>query len=170
MSVLDSAMHAEIIWVMKCVESAFSLLSCDNVVDIFKAMFGEKHIPDGMSLGRTKAGYLMTDALGPHFRNVMLEDARKAPSYALCYDETSNAKNRRELQIALRFWSEKHSEVVFYHLETFFIGIATGEILKNHVILSLNNTANPNVDHLYALKRGPLWSTLQSVDHLWSTF
>ncbi|KAE8738402.1 hypothetical protein FOCC_FOCC016123 [Frankliniella occidentalis] len=139
MSARDAAMRAELIWVLKCVQGSYSLLSCDNFVDTLKAMLGEEHIPDGMSLGRTKAAYLMTDALGPYFRNLMLEDARKAVSYSVCYDETTNAKHRKELQIGFRFWSEKSGEVVFKHLETFFIGIATGEVLKTHVLQAINN-------------------------------
>ncbi|KAK3908324.1 Scarecrow-like protein 28 [Frankliniella fusca] len=98
-------------------------------------MFGADHLPNGMTLGRAEAGYLLTDALGPYFRDLMLQDARKAVSFSVCYDETTNAKHRKELQIGFRYWSEKTGEIIFKHLETFFIGIATGEVLKSHILM-----------------------------------
>jgi len=39
----------------------------DGLAELFKAMF-PKAVPDKCSLSRTKMSYLITDALGPHFR------------------------------------------------------------------------------------------------------
>jgi hypothetical protein len=122
-NVKDGAVRAEIIWALKNVVSKMSAASCDDVQEVFEAMF-PKSVPQQFSLGRTKLGYLITEALGPHFHRKMLEDARHASWYTLIYDETTNNEGKKELQIAIRYWSELESEIVCRHLTTYFIGYA----------------------------------------------
>ncbi|XP_034248692.1 uncharacterized protein LOC117649763 [Thrips palmi] len=130
----DAALTAELQWAMKCVQAAYSNNSCDNIVELFKSMFGCDKVPKDMSLGRTKVSYLITDALGPYFHKKMLDDAQKAPSFTMCFDETVNNKKVKELQCGLRFWSEEVKHIVFHHLESLFIGSATGVIVSDHLL------------------------------------
>jgi len=54
----------ELLWVMRTVISDFSANSYEGVRDLFRAMFGNA-VPQDFSLGRAKAGYYITEALGP---------------------------------------------------------------------------------------------------------
>ncbi|KAE8738024.1 hypothetical protein FOCC_FOCC016505 [Frankliniella occidentalis] len=137
----DAVISAELQWAMKCVQSAYSNNSCDNIVDLFRSMFGNEHVPKDMSLGRTKVTYLITDALGPYFHTNMLNDAHVALSFIICFDETVNNKRAKELQFGIRFWSEKEKAVTYHHLETVFIGSATGVILSNHLMAALERAS-----------------------------
>lgn len=57
-SVRDSATVAELIWVMKLIQSNFSFKSCDGLADIFRCMFPlPETVPVHFSLGATKATY-----------------------------------------------------------------------------------------------------------------
>lgn len=69
----------------------------------------------------------------------MVLDAQSAVSYTICFDETTNEKHLKELQVSIRYWSEKARRVVFHHLETFFIGIATGNILSEYILSSIKH-------------------------------
>jgi len=134
----DLATKAELIWTMKTVISNMSAASSDGISQIFKSMFPESFVNNSFSLNRTKLSYLITDSLGPYFRQILLDECQNT-YYTLIYDETTNDKGAKELQCAIRYWSNAVNEVVVHHLETFFIGTATGQILEEYIMKALNN-------------------------------
>ena len=95
-------------------------------------------IPDTFSLGRTKQTYILVHALGPYFHEKIVSDM-DLPYYSLQYDETTNNENVKELQVLIKFWSKCANKVVVHHLETFFIGKATADILKEKIKEAVNN-------------------------------
>lgn len=133
----DEAVRAELIWVMECVWKTHSARSCVGVGDVFRAMCPQFH--SEFSLSRTKFGYYLTEALGPHFRQVFLDDVQGY--YTVCFDETVNDEGWKELKVALKYWSASMDEVKFHHLETFFIGHATAQELKSYIMQALRNAS-----------------------------
>ncbi|KAL4152998.1 hypothetical protein QTP88_000831 [Uroleucon formosanum] len=88
----EDATKAELMWTMKSVLCNMSGSSCDGLAELFKAMF-PKAVPDKFSLCRTKMSYLITDALGPHFRQIILDEIQNYSTYyTLMYDETTNSE------------------------------------------------------------------------------
>lgn len=110
--------RAELIWAMKSVVSNIAPSVCDDLNDVFNAMFPHA-VPEDFSLGRTKLSYLVTDALGPYFYNLLIHKAKNT-HYALLYDETTNHSNQKELQFAIRFWSDAEKEIVSPFKNCFF--------------------------------------------------
>lgn len=96
-------------------------------------------VPNTFSLSKKKVGYLQIDCLGPYFHKLVSEDAQKN-SFVICYDETTNSEGIKELQILIRFWSEILNEIVFCHLQTFFLGHTTAVILKDCIFNALKNS------------------------------
>jgi hypothetical protein len=94
-SIKEAATKAEIIWALKNVNNKFSAASCDDIADVFEAMFPGS-LPQGFILGRAKLGYLVTEALGPYFKNELVNDVLKSQAYTLCYDETTNKEGKKE--------------------------------------------------------------------------
>ncbi|KAG8174803.1 hypothetical protein JTE90_002566 [Oedothorax gibbosus] len=72
----EEAAKAELIWALKLVKGNIATSFADDTTKVFETMFGT--IPTGFSLGRTKFSYLITEALGPHFRDELLLAARKS--------------------------------------------------------------------------------------------
>ena len=142
----DERYRQELIWTLRCVDKNQSALSCDGIGDTFKYMCGtykDGHgVADDFSIGKTKFGYIVVEALGPYFRKLMLEEAAKA-YYSLCFDETTNEKGFKEQQVAIRFWSDVSHSVQTRHLETFFIGHATSEILLEYLRKAHENANIP---------------------------
>lgn len=139
---------AELTWVMKSVVSNIAPAVCDDLKDVFSAMFPNA-VPQDFSLGRTKISYLITEALGPYFYSLLTEKAKDS-HYSLLYDETTNHGNQKELQFALRFWSEEEKEIECHHLKTVFLGHATAEDIKRE-IFSVLNEANLSSKNLLML-------------------
>lgn len=151
----DAAVRAELVWALKVVASNFSAESVNGIAEVFRKMFlVEGAVPEKFSLSSTKISYLITDALAPYFRNEMLEEAR-ASYYSLQYDETTNNAGRKELQIRVRFWSSKVDEVVSCHLESFYMGHATAEDVKNTILKAINNAHLPLAKLISITSDGP---------------
>lgn len=137
----DSAAKAELIWLLKCIASDLPAASCDGIADTFSAMFPDVDISN-FSLSRSKARYLVTDALAPYFRESWLKEARNS-IFTLCYDETTNSAGKKELQTAVRYWSPSKSVVMVMHLQTFFIGSAKAEDILEKLVEAMQNAGLP---------------------------
>lgn len=144
-SVRENYKAAELYWILKCVTSNYSFSSCDGISELFDCMFGSHcglKVSENFSLSSTKARYLLTDALAPYFRKLLVEDMCGV-YYSICYDETTNNTNSKELQIAVRYWSDRKKQIDCQHLQTFFIGSATGEVLVEKINAALENASLP---------------------------
>lgn len=103
---------------MKKLSNNESLSSCDHLSGVLKAAFPDSKIVEQFSLERSKAGYLVTDAIGPYFRELLLKDINTNFMYCLLYDETTNDAKKKELQVSVRFFSEKYQRVrIFLFIE-----------------------------------------------------
>ncbi|XP_043465120.1 uncharacterized protein LOC122500314 [Leptopilina heterotoma] len=143
----ETAVRAELLWCLENVITCSSVASCLGKKELFNVMF-PGCVPETFSLSPSKAQYLITEALGPYFKNLLLNDLEFPDVlFSLLFDETSNVKSKKELQIRVRFWSHDENMIVCRHLETFFIGSATGEILVEQLkkALDSNNLLLKNV-------------------------
>ena len=149
----DAAYNAELIWALKTVSADFSANSATGISEVFKKMFPEA-VPKNFCLNPTKLSYLLTDALAPYFREDVLDEARNS-FYSLQFDETTNSASKKELQIRIRFWSDKKNQVISFHLESFFIGHATAEDLKDCLLKSISNANLPLINLISISSDGP---------------
>lgn len=149
----DESVKAEILWALHTVVHDESAASCEGIADTFKAMF-PCNASDKFSMGRTKVAYIITEALHPFFRDSLLRDV-KSSLYTVHYDETTNTKNMKELQVRVRFWHTERQEVQCHHLETFFIGQATGDILHEYILKAVDNAGLSLQNMLMLSSDGP---------------
>jgi hypothetical protein len=149
----DIASAAELRFVMKCVQSNLPLCACDGTPRLFKEMFPDSQAVSGFTLCAKKAAYLLTDALDPFFRDHFFKDVKNSRMYSVSFDETTNVKSRKELQVRVKYWSESSCIRVSRHMSTVFIGKATAEILVETLVnvisetgLSLNDIVSVSCD------------------------
>lgn len=152
----DAVTRAEIIWTMKNVSSNFSGKSCDDLGQTFKNMFPNEPACKDFTLASSKLSYMVSDCVGPHFRDIFLNDVRKSEAhYTLCFDETTNDASQKELQTSIRYYSENQKRILEAHLETFFIENGKAETIVKYLFLSLSNAKLP-IERLLTLSRdGP---------------
>ncbi|CAH0547288.1 unnamed protein product [Brassicogethes aeneus] len=101
-----------------------------------------KNFKSQFDSGLEKNYYYATEALGPHFRSQLLNDVLNE-YFCLQYDETTNTGKFKELQVSIRFWSRKEQQIVTNHLETLFLGSATGDILMKYLMEAITNAELP---------------------------
>lgn len=104
--------RAELLILFKKNSNNESLRSCDNLTEVLKTAFPDSKIAASMTLGHTEAGYLITDALGPHFRKQLLSDIKENLYYSISFDETTNSAKEKELQICVRYYSDTQKQVI----------------------------------------------------------
>ena len=76
---------------------------------------------------------------------------------ALLYDETTNAKGAKELNIMIRYWSETEERVSVRHLQSFFIGHEKVEGLYQHLLQALKDA---NLDLRQVSMLGSDWEVI----------
>ena len=59
---------AQVIWLLKMIDSGYSTNSSDNIIECFKVMFPDSSIAQKMDMHRTKASYIINHGLAPHFK------------------------------------------------------------------------------------------------------
>ena len=81
----------EILLALKSVMSYFSYSSACDIVDVFKVMFPNSNIAQGMTCGPTKLSYLIIFWIAPYFKHLQVEDLKRALCFVVLFDESLNA-------------------------------------------------------------------------------
>lgn len=124
----------ELMWVLNIVQKNESIRSIEADSVLLKTFSDDLK---SFSLGRTKASYLINEALGPNFQQMILYDM-KDTHYALCYDETDSHNKTKELQIIAKYFSLKLKQLIHVHLQTFFMGRARSDDVVEKLIQAVN--------------------------------
>ena len=129
----DANTKAEIIWVLKCVTSGFSNRSCDELNQVFTAMFPDSEIAKHFKLGRLKATYLATYGIAPLFKNELKTLIKKSEVNVLSFDESLNELSQScEMDIIVRFWDNDSKKVQVRYWDSSFFGHARHNDLLKH--------------------------------------
>lgn len=73
----------------------------------------DSNIVKMLTLSKTKAIYLVTEAIGPALKEEMLEPIHQTENlYTIMFDETTNSKKVKELELAIKFFSERSQKVI----------------------------------------------------------
>jgi len=139
----DQSTAAELIWAMKVVLSGYSYASCDDTLEILRAMFPGA-IPDSFTMSSSKVSYLISEATGPFFHGLAVSDVKaSAVPYSLLYDETTNKQVQKQLDISVRYWSVARNQIAVHHLATILMGHATGDLLSKQLLKAITDNGLP---------------------------
>lgn len=58
-------------------------------------------VPSDFSVSAGKIRYLITDGLGPYFKEKIVLDVLQSPCYTIQYDEMINNAGKKELQVTI---------------------------------------------------------------------
>lgn len=133
---LKDSLTAELLWCLEVISSRSSFNSCQNKKELFQKMF-PCDVSKNFSLCPKKASYLITDALTPYFRDILLTEL-KDNLFTLQFDETSNSKKSKELEVRVIFFSPSINRVINNHLSTKFLKNGLGVTIFDHLMLCLD--------------------------------
>ena len=74
--------RAEIIWILICVMSGYSIRSNDDLFETFSAMFPEFKSIKLFSMARTKSMYVINYGIAPYFKSLLKADIEKSNMFS----------------------------------------------------------------------------------------
>lgn len=146
----DATTRAEVLFILDGLAKNASFRSFDNLANVLRKAITDSEMVKRITLERTKVYYIVTFALGPHFYEEMINDIDKSLYFTLSFDETVNNANQKELQIRIRYFSKHFQCALSRHLQTFFLGSATADIVIEKIFEAVHN-ANLSVNKLFML-------------------
>ena len=93
----------------------------------------------------------MSDGLGLYFQELLCQTVRKVGNpFTLQFDETVTVQNQKQLDLLIRFWSEKKGEVVTRFLQALMFGHAKGKDVA-HLITSTMEEVGLNKEQFLSM-------------------
>lgn len=135
----DKVTKAEVIFCTSVAVHNLPYAYGNTASSIFPIMFEDSNIAKDFKCKSTKVSYLISDGLGPFFKEKLVNEVYKTQCYyTVQIDETPVAEKRVEqLDILLRYFSDNNGKVVIRHWETCHIGSATADKIVTCVQESL---------------------------------
>lgn len=122
---------AEVRCVARIVLKGHSFESEEDLAEDLQAICSDSKIPARMQLRSTKISYLLTEALFPYLREVVLAEVRDAEWYALHLDETN--KGAKYLGIVVRYLPRDSFDVHAACIALPSLASTTAEVLAEAV-------------------------------------
>ena len=120
---------AEILCTLKSVMSRFSYSSACGTVNLFKAIFADSNIAQGMSCRPMKLSYLIIFGIAPYFKQLLVEDPKKVPCFVVLFNELLN-RELHQVQMGFTIRYFRNDQVITRYLSSAFLGHITVEELQ----------------------------------------
>jgi hypothetical protein len=145
--------HAELKWILFCIKHNHSAKSTDGIGELFRSIF-QCEASKNFKLSRTKFRYILNEALGPHCHELLLKDMKNR-LFTLIFDETTNVSSKKQLSIMVRYFSESLGKIVIHHLQTYFMGSATGQLIFEKLCYAMESNGLSYKNLLMLSSDGP---------------
>ena len=123
MSHADLVTQAEMIWVLKFVQSNFSFSSAENIGILFANMFPKCEVAKDFQLARNKVSYTISHGLGPYFIEEVCQSVRKSGiMFFICFDETTTRQTVKQVDIHVCYIDGITSKVSVRYVTSLFLG------------------------------------------------
>ena len=159
--------HAEIRYALKVVMSHSSFRSCEDINELFQAMFTDSVIASKFHLGKTKCMYTICYGIAPYFKKVLESQIRLSPFFSVCFDESLNSILQEEqMDILIRFWDDAKCEAVTRYWDSQFMHNPNADNLVGALYASLNEAGKLPIGNWHHLSMdGPRtnWAVLDKI-------
>jgi hypothetical protein len=145
----DKVCKAETVLLLKLIESNYSFASFDNIAEVLKLAFVDSDIAQHLKLCATKVSYSICYGLGPYFHDSFVKEIKlgAVKFFTICFDETTNRQVKKQMDLHVRYWSDKFGKVIVVYLDSAFLGHATA-VTVEEVIVRFFNESGLSYHHL----------------------
>ncbi|CAN8028260.1 unnamed protein product [Ixodes persulcatus] len=159
LSLRENVTRAETLFALSMVANSLPYTWVDVATLTYPHMFPDSQIAKGFQCGRKKISYIISDGLGPYFKEKMVQElVQPEVFYKIMIDETPVPEAKvQQLDILARYYSVNTQNVVVEHLQSFHLGHATADELFCCVEDALNELLKKNMvcffsDRPYVMK------------------
>lgn len=119
----NEVLTSEVLWALKVANAHFSYKSCEDLSQLFQAIFPDSQIAKKFACGERKCAYLCTFGLAPYFKGLTLRRV-SAQRYVMLFDESLNHYlQSKQVDMHVRAWDGP--EVKTTYISSGFLGHAT---------------------------------------------
>ena len=110
------------------------------MIPIPKQLDPASQVLQGLSLGRQKISYSISDSIGPFFHEKHMHSARKATAFSLALDSATTKRGglSKDLDIHIIFWDKEHGQVMDHLLKIVEMTTETADVLKATLLNALD--------------------------------
>ncbi|KAH7936697.1 hypothetical protein HPB49_003128 [Dermacentor silvarum] len=113
----DRATRAETLLVLGVTLKGIPYSWADTATSLYRKMFPDSELAKKIFCRRTKASYIISDGLGPHFKQCIVDELN-IPFTVITVDETAISEQRcQQLDAVLRYFSPVTKGVAVEHWE-----------------------------------------------------
>ena len=140
---------AEILWALKCTESHISFRSSLGINDLFANMFTDSQVAAGFQMSKTKVRYLLCYGIAPYYRENLLRDIQRSPTYSVSFDESLNeVLQKQQMDIVIRYWDHATNTAISRYWDSSFQYFGKCKNLTVELMAYIKNIGATNMHHL----------------------
>jgi len=138
----DKVLRAEVMWVLKTVESNFSFNASEDIVEVLQQMDPDSLVLKTMRIKKDKVSYVLSHGLYPFYKEKLARRIQGAVGFTLGTDSaTFKLQGLSKLvDIVIRYFDEVSGEVVDEFLDTTSVGHEPADVQVQHIKASLQNS------------------------------
>lgn len=118
----DDVVFSEGLWAAATARHNLPYMLSDSMTKLFPVMFSDSKIAKKFQCRRNKTSPIISDAMGPYFKEKIENEIRNSQCYTIEIDEATTAAHWRQFDIHVRFLSENQGRVVVNFLDSFKLG------------------------------------------------
>lgn len=137
----DKVAKGEIRLVLSSIEGNLGYKTLENQLPSLRDVDTSSKIWQDIKLSAKKASYVISDALGPYYKERNLIHCRQASGFSLSLDGATNKLGglSKHLDLHLTFWHSGRGQVTHTLLSIIDLTSETADIMKTEIIKALDN-------------------------------
>nr|XP_037268146.1 uncharacterized protein LOC119159479 [Rhipicephalus microplus] len=143
----DLVTQAETIFVVGMTLKGVPYSWADTATMLYPKMFPDSEVAKKFSCKRSKASYIVSDGLGPHFKQLVVDELNRPDTfYSIAIDETPIPEQRcQQMDVVVRYYSSVAKRVLVEHLDSCRLGSCTADILVGEVKRAIQDLPQNNL-------------------------
>lgn len=126
----DEQLASEILWsVFIASHASFNAVSeTSKSMNLFARLFPNDTKAQNFACGKTKATYLINNAVSPHLSEEIFSSLRKS-MFTLCLDETNNDTGYKQLDLTAIYWCDTLERIRVEFLHSIYMKIDSKKVI-----------------------------------------
>lgn len=143
----NEVLKAEVLWVLKIMNSHYSFKSSEDTSRLFTAMFPDSQIAAKFACGERKCAYIATFGLAPYIKRLLLKEVSLQTAYVVLFDESLNhILQSKQMDLHVRLW--EGAEVKTKYIGSEFLGHSTAADIVDKMCNALSEMGIHNLIQL----------------------
>ena len=135
---------ADILWVLKCITSSYSINSCTHIEELFRTMFPDSEVAKKFQVGPNKVKYLTNYGIKLYVKSLLDESIKNSEFFIISFDESLNKVTQDcDMDILIRYFDSTENLVKTRFYDSRFLGHSTHSDLLEH-FNDMIKELNPN--------------------------